>query len=95
MTSWMMQLGTNLTVAGGYSDKLEIPWIKECYSKTFDELREAGNERMIKADLALNQQLTKLIQGTQEAIKNELWLKQLDCYSRNDTLGKADHPHDD
>ena len=71
-TNWMMQLGINLCTAGGYSDQAEIPWLKEVYKKTFDELAESGSERMAKCDIALNTWLCKMIGGTQEGLKKDL-----------------------
>ena len=74
--NWVIQLALNLTMAGGYVDQLEVPWLKEVLVKTFDELADGGSERMREADLALAKALQGLINGTTEPLKKDVSRKQ-------------------
>ena len=74
--NWMIQLTTNLTMAGGYTDQAEVQWLKEVRTKTFEELADGGSERMRKADLALAKALQGLVNSTNEPLKKDLARKQ-------------------
>ena len=79
--NWLMQLALNLINAGGYTDQLEGPWIKEVMSNSFDELADGGSERMRKADLALAKALQGLINSTNEPLKKDVSRKQMALFS--------------
>ena len=38
MTNWVYSLGTATVVSGCFGYELEAKWLRECWSKTFDEL---------------------------------------------------------
>ena len=38
MTNWTYYLGTAAVVSGCYGDEKEVTWLRECWSKCFDEL---------------------------------------------------------
>ena len=38
MTNWIYSLGTGDVAAGFYGDELEVTWLRECWSKSFDQL---------------------------------------------------------
>ena len=84
--NWLIAMGTNLCVSGGFTDKAEIPWIRECQTKTYQELADGGSERMRKADIALNKGMVSLINSTNEPIKMRLVVKQREAFRDNQTL---------
>ena len=42
MTNWIYSLGTATVVSGCFGDELEVKWLRECWTKSFDELECAG-----------------------------------------------------
>jgi hypothetical protein len=38
MTNWIYSLGTATVVSGCFGDKLEVKWLRECWSKSFNDL---------------------------------------------------------
>ena len=54
MKNWMTQLKRNVVACAPYTDMAEIKWLNECYTKTFEELIDAGSARMKRLDLVLS-----------------------------------------
>ena len=51
----------NCWMLSQYSDKGEIAWIDEVYSKTFEELADSGEERYPHFDRFLVEKLEKIL----------------------------------
>ena len=44
MTTWIYSLGTGVVAAGFYGDELEVTWLREFWSKSFDQLESSDLE---------------------------------------------------
>ncbi|MFM7988978.1 MAG: hypothetical protein ACKPKO_57665, partial [Candidatus Fonsibacter sp.] len=42
MTNWIYTLGINTVCSGSFGDQQEVIWLKECWSKAFEQLEQSA-----------------------------------------------------
>ena len=90
MTNWMIALGLSC-VCWGFSDEMEIDWLAECSSTTFEEFNQSGwasrspplpfdtLDRWRKLDFALAKALRGIIKQSKESLTEDVILKTREC----------------
>ena len=68
LREWVSKIGRNLHVKSLYADRLEIPWIKECFDKNFEQLADPGHTRFRPMDAVL---IAPLEQKLNKELKRE------------------------
>ena len=58
MQNWMLAFGQACCIAGGYIDRLELQWLKECWGLSVEDLRDSTSggrwtptERWVNLDM--------------------------------------------
>ena len=72
--NWLTQLGRNAVAAAPYMDWVELKWLKECYTKSFEELRDSGAARMKRLDVIMSTRLAPVIHKSGESLSEDLFL---------------------
>ena len=92
MTNWVYYLGTATVVSGCFGDELEVKWLRECWSKAFDELECSdmdgthGQVRWKRLDFALPRALQGMIRSSGESLSEDVSLKAREFAQRSMVL---------
>ena len=74
MTNWVYSLGTATVVSGCFGDELEVKWLRECWSKSFDDLEcsdfdgTVDQTRWRRLDFSLSRALQGMIRYSGESL---------------------------
>ncbi|MFM7978660.1 MAG: hypothetical protein ACKPKO_05040, partial [Candidatus Fonsibacter sp.] len=98
MANWQITIGLNCVCVGGFSDELEVAWLAECSTKTFDELSASSWRTMSfnnpnnnigrrrKVDYALARGLHIMLRQSKEASTEDVVLKAREISKANAKL---------
>ena len=81
MTNWIYSLGTGVVAAGFYGDGLEVTWIRECWTKSFDQLESSDLDgakeqiRWKRLDFSISRALQGMVKSSGESLSEDVTLK--------------------
>ena len=81
MTNFIYSLGTGVVAAGFFGDELEVAWLRECWSKTFDQLESSDLDgakyqiRWKRLDCLLSRALQGMVKSSGESLSEDVTLK--------------------
>ncbi|MFM7979633.1 MAG: hypothetical protein ACKPKO_09990, partial [Candidatus Fonsibacter sp.] len=90
MTNWIYSLGIATVVAGGFGDEQEVKWLRECWSKSFDQLEQSelgGNTsdgwRWKRLDYSISRALQGMIRSSGEPLSEDVTLRAREFQQRS------------
>ena len=92
MTNWIYSLGTGVVAAGFFGDELEVAWLRECWSKTFDQLESSDLDgakyqiRWKRLDCLLSRALQGMVKSSGESLSEDVTLKAREYAHKNNIL---------
>ena len=81
MTNRIYSLGTGVVAVGFYGDELEVTWIRECWSKSCDQLGSSDLDgakdqiRWKRLDFSLSRELQGMVKSSAESLSEDVTLK--------------------
>ena len=96
MTNWIYSLGTGVVAAGFYGDELEVAWLRECWSKSLDQLEcsdpEGAKEqiRWKRFDFSLSRALQGMAKSSGESLSEDVTLKARE-YAHKNNIHRGRH----
>ena len=92
MTNWVYSLGNATVVSGCFGDELEVKWLRECWSKAFDELECSDRNgthdqvRWNKGGISLPRALQGMIRSSGESLSEDVTLTGRELAQRSMVL---------
>lgn len=86
MTNGMTQLDRNVVACTPYMGFTELEWLKETYTRSFEELADSGPPRMKRLDLVLSTRIAVIIHKSVESLSEDVFLADREAWDRGDSL---------
>jgi hypothetical protein len=92
MTNWVYSFGTATVVSGCVGDELEVKWLRECWTNSFDQLESSdldgtGDQtRWRRPDFSLSKALQGMIRSSGESLSEDITLKAREFAHRSNIL---------
>ena len=84
--AWLTQLKRNVVAVAPCTDRIEVKWLDEVYSKTFKELAVTGSPRLTRCDLVMSQKLAVVIHKSGENLSEDAFLADRDAAYAGDII---------
>ena len=91
-TNWIYSLGTGVVAAGFYGDEFGVTWLRECWSRSFDQLEcsdlEGAEDQMRwqRLDFSLSRALQGMVKSSGESLSEDVTLKAREYAHKNKIL---------